>query len=61
MKTELLAPQNSAVIFIAFQPQRVFGVANIDLQTLFNNVLLLATYSKSFSIPTILTSQRRKK
>ena len=27
---ELLNPQNSAVIFIDFQPQMVFGVASID-------------------------------
>ena len=26
--TELLNPRNSAVIFIDFQPQMVFGVAN---------------------------------
>jgi len=56
MKTELLNPQNSAVIFIDFQPQMVFGVANIDRQTLFNNVLLLAKAAKTFKVPTILTT-----
>ena len=30
MKTELLNPQNSIVIFIDHQPQMTFGVANID-------------------------------
>jgi len=39
---ELLTPENCAVIFIDYQPQMVLGVANIDRQTLFNNVLLLA-------------------
>ena len=34
MKTELLNPQNSAVIFIDHQPQMTFGVASIDRQTL---------------------------
>lgn len=60
MKTELLNPTNSAVIFIDFQPQMVFGVANIDRQTLFNNVLLLAKSAKIFKVPTILTTVESK-
>ena len=60
MNTELLNPQNSAVIFIDFQPQMVFGVANIDRQTLFNNVLLLAKAAKTFKVPTILTTVESK-
>jgi len=58
--TELLNPQNSVVIFIDFQPQMTFGVANIDRQTLFNNVLLLAKAAKSFKVPTILTTVETK-
>lgn len=58
--TELLDPQNSAVIFIDFQPQMVFGVANIDRQTLYNNVLLLAKAAKTFKVPTILTTVETK-
>jgi nicotinamidase-related amidase len=58
--TELLNPKNSAVIFIDFQPQMVFGVANIDRQTLFNNVLLLAKAAKIFKVPTILTTVESK-
>ena len=58
--TELLNPQNSAVIFIDFQPQVVFGVASIDRQTLFNNVLLLAKAAKIFKVPTILTTVESK-
>lgn len=58
--TELLNPQNSAVIFIDFQPQMVFGVANIDRQTLFNNVLLLAKAARTFKVPTILTTVESK-
>lgn len=53
---ELLNPQNSAVVLIDFQPQMVFGVASIDRQTLFNNVILLAKAAKIFSVPTILTA-----
>src|SRR5512134_1954490 len=58
--TELLNPQNSAVIFIDFQPQMVFGVANIDRQTLFNNVILLAKAARTFRVPTILTTVESK-
>jgi nicotinamidase-related amidase len=58
--TELLNPKNSAVIFIDFQPQMVFGVANIDRQTLFNNVLLLAKSAKIFQVPVILTAVESK-
>ncbi len=60
MKTELLNPQNSAVIFIDHQPQMTFGVANIDRQTLFNNVLLLAKAARIFKVPTILTTVETK-
>jgi len=58
--TELLNPKNSAVIFIDFQPQMTFGVANIDRQTLFNNVLLLAKAARIFQVPTILTTVETK-
>jgi nicotinamidase-related amidase len=60
MNTELLNPQNSAVIFIDHQPQMTFGVANIDRQLLFNNVLLLAKAAKIFRVPTILTTVETK-
>jgi len=60
MKTELLNPQNSTVIFIDHQPQMTFGVANIDRQILFNNVLLLAKAAKIFKVPTILTTVETK-
>jgi nicotinamidase-related amidase len=60
MKTELLNPQNSALILIDFQPQMTFGVANIDRQTLFNNVMLLAKAAKIFEVPTILTTVETK-
>src|SRR5664279_1225061 len=60
MKTELLNPANNAVIFIDFQPQMTFGVANIDRQALFNNVILLAKAAKIFNVPTILTTVETK-
>jgi nicotinamidase-related amidase len=55
-----LNPQNSALILIDFQPQMTFGVANIDRQTLFNNVMLLAKAAKIFNVPTILTTVETK-
>jgi len=57
---ELLNPQNSAIIFIDFQPQMTFGVASIDRQTLFNNVMLLAKAANIFKVPTILTTVETK-
>jgi len=57
---ELINPQNSAIVLIDFQPQMVFGVANIDRQTLFNNVMLLAKAAKIFNVPTILTTVESK-
>ena len=60
MKTELLNPQNSALILIDFQPQMTFGVANIDRQTLFNNVMLLAKAARIFNVPTVLTTVETK-
>lgn len=60
MKTELLTPGNSSVIFIDHQPQMTFGVANIDRQALVNNVLLLAKAARIFRVPTILTTVETK-
>ena len=42
MNKGLLTPQNCAVIFIDYQPQMIFGVANADRQTMLNNTLVLA-------------------
>jgi len=53
---ELFTPENAAVVFIDFQPQMTFGVANIDRATLINNVVLLAKVAKEYRVPTVLTS-----
>jgi hypothetical protein len=34
MSEGLLTPQNCAVVLIDFQPQMIFGVANVDRQTM---------------------------
>jgi len=52
----LLTADNCALVIIDTQPQMVFGVANIDRQTLVNNVLLLAKGAKLYGVPTILTT-----
>lgn len=53
---EQLTPENSILLFIDHQPQMAFGVANIDRQTLKNNVVALAKSAKVFDIPTIITT-----
>jgi len=53
---QLYTPDDTAVVFIDFQPQMTFGVANIDRATLVNNVVLLAKAAKEFGVPTVLTS-----
>ncbi|MDJ0675075.1 MAG: hydrolase [Calothrix sp. MO_167.B42] len=55
-KIELLTPQNSVLLVIDHQPQMVFGVANIDRQTLKNNAVALLKSAKVFNVPTILTT-----
>jgi nicotinamidase-related amidase len=53
---KLYTPEDSAVVFIDFQPQMTFGVANIDRALMINNVVLLAKVAKEFGVPTVLTS-----
>jgi nicotinamidase-related amidase len=53
---KLYSAQDSAIAFIDFQPQMLFGVANADRATLINNVTLLAKAAKEFNIPTVLSS-----
>jgi nicotinamidase-related amidase len=52
----LLTPENCGIVFIDHQPQMFFGVASMDRQTLFNNVLLLAKAARIFGVPVILTA-----
>ncbi|HRD69389.1 MAG TPA: hydrolase [Legionella sp.] len=55
-KIELLTPQNSVLLLIDYQPEMMFGVANIDRQNLKNNLIALAKSAKLFSVPTLITS-----
>src|SRR5258705_8454790 len=53
---KLYTAQDSAIVFIDYQPQMIFGVANADRATLLNNVILLAKCAKEFNVPTVITS-----
>jgi nicotinamidase-related amidase len=53
---KLYTPQDTAIVFIDFQPQMTFGVASMDRATMINNVVLLAKVAKEFKIPAVLTS-----
>jgi len=53
---KLYTAEDSAIAFIDFQPQMLFGVANADRATLINNVTLLARVAKEFKVPTVLSS-----
>ena len=53
---KLYTPEDSAIVFIDYQPQMTFGVANIDRATLINNVTLLAKVAKEFKVPAVITS-----
>lgn len=53
---KLYTPQDTAIVFIDFQPQMLFGVANADRATLINNVTLLARVAKEFNVPAVITA-----
>lgn len=45
-KTDLLTPENSAIILIDHQPQMLFGTQSADRQTIINNTVGLAKTAK---------------
>ena len=53
---KLYTPEDSAVVFIDFQPQMIFGVENMDRASMINNVTLLAKVAKEFGVPAVLTA-----
>lgn len=56
----LLTPDNCTVCLIDHQPQMLFGVANIDRQTVINNTVGLAKAAKIFNVPVILSTVETK-
>ena len=55
-KLEMLAPQNSAIALIDFQPAMYQGVQSHDRLVTFNNVQILAKAAKLFAIPTVIST-----
>src|ERR1700736_1300680 len=56
----LLTPDNCVVTLIDLQPQMLFGVANIDRQTIINNNVALAKATRVFSVPVVLSTVETK-
>ena len=52
----LLSPDNSAVVFLDFQPTVAFAVQSIDRQTLINNTVGLAEAAKALGVPVVLST-----
>ena len=56
----LLSPTNHTLILIDHESQMAFPVSNIPIESLRNNVALIAHGSKIFKIPTIITTVAEK-
>lgn len=52
----LLTPDNCVFTLIDHQPQMLFGVANVDRQTVINNTVALAKTAKIFKVPMVLST-----
>lgn len=58
--SQLLTPEDHALILIDFQSQMSFATHSIDAITLRNNAALVARAAASFNVPTILTTVAEK-
>ena len=56
----LLTPDNCVVALIDHQPQMMFGVSNLDRQSIINNTVALAKAARVFEVPVVLTSIETK-
>lgn len=56
----LLTPDNCVVALIDFQPQMLFGVANIDRQSIINNTVALSKAARVFEVPVVLSTVETK-
>ena len=57
---ELLTPTNHALVLIDHESQMAFPVVNIPVESLRNNVGLIAAGSKIFKVPTVITTVAEK-
>ena len=56
----LLTQDNCVVTLIDHQPQMIFGVANVDRQSIINNTVALAKATRVFDVPVVLTTVETK-
>ena len=56
----LLTPDNCVIVLIDLQPQMLFGVANIDRQSVINNNMLLSKAARVFNVPVVLSTVETK-
>ncbi len=56
----LLTPDNCVVTLIDLQPQMLFGVANVDRQSIINNNVALAKATRVFDVPVVLSTVETK-
>lgn len=56
----LLSPDNCLITLIDHQPQMLFGVTNMDRQTIINNTVGLAKAAKVFNVPIVLSTVETK-
>jgi nicotinamidase-related amidase len=54
--TEMLSPQNAALVLIDFQPAMFQGVESHDRLSVVHNVQILAKAAKLFGLPTIIST-----
>jgi nicotinamidase-related amidase len=54
--SELLSPDNHALVLIDFEGQMAFATNNIDIVRLRNNTAIIAGASKIFNVPTVVTT-----
>ena len=59
-KKGLLSPDNCIVALIDLQPQMLFGVANMDRQSLIKNNLILARAAHVFAVPVVISTVETK-
>src|SRR5260370_1864756 len=56
----LLTPDNCVVALIDHQPQMLFGVSNLDRQSIINNIVALAKAARVFDLPVVLSTVESK-
>ena len=55
-KTEMITPDNAALVLIDFQPAMFQGVESHDRLSVMNNVQILAKGAKLFGLPTVIST-----